>query len=459
MHCMLKTMMMGRFLKREIEDQCMQPLATLKAMKTMLGEEGSQSQVIAIRYRCKGSFGSLLAPFHGGPSLVMYHFLSSKESALDSSNHSKEVERKESHARFRQWFKRGNPFEEDAINGHDFKLKVVEGTSSVGCRFMDIKVEYATSRSKYDEISEIWYRQWLEKHFPKRMQWLSREDGSRVHDDSTVETDCSIDGETYFFPQTMFPSNCVPDNPVPAQSIGSAENTKIEFFGILDNLPHELIHSSILIERFGIRSEYNENPQALIKSLQAKASKSLRVVGTGIKECEAILKFNGAAKNNPSREGAGGWIHNLNRDSVTLYAQGLRNQTNNVAEFEALILGLKLAQGEGIKRILIMGDPNIVINQSWMSGEEKVMESEGPDQALESLEGKEEAPHIPKHRSKWETHHLAKEMVNSLEDRLAEASLPQPPFVKEVVCGPVKKGDGLAKEAVAATPGAEPALC
>eukprot|EP01018_Ginkgo_biloba_P006782 Gb_36739 [translate_table: standard] len=104
--------------------------------------------------------------------------------------------------------------------------------------------------------------------------------------------------------------------------------------------------------------------------------------------------------------------------------------------------------------------------RSWMSGEEKVMESEGLDQALESLAGKEEDPHIPKHRNKWETHLLAKEMVNSLEDRLAgleassheikEASLSQPPFVKEAVCGPVKKGDGLAKEAVATTPGAEP---
>eukprot|EP01018_Ginkgo_biloba_P011055 Gb_40245 [translate_table: standard] len=36
--------------KREIEDQCMQPSATLKATETILGEEGSQSQVITLRH-------------------------------------------------------------------------------------------------------------------------------------------------------------------------------------------------------------------------------------------------------------------------------------------------------------------------------------------------------------------------------------------------------------------------
>eukprot|EP01018_Ginkgo_biloba_P020518 Gb_32393 [translate_table: standard] len=46
----------------------------------------------------------------GAPLLVTYHRPSSKEPALDSSNRSEGVEKKESHAGFSQWFKKGNPF-------------------------------------------------------------------------------------------------------------------------------------------------------------------------------------------------------------------------------------------------------------------------------------------------------------------------------------------------------------
>lgn len=53
----------------------------------------------------------------------------------------------------------------------------------------------------------------------------------------------------------MFPSNCVPDSAIPAND-KEAENLKVEFCGIFDNLPHGISRSPLLIERFGMGSEY-----------------------------------------------------------------------------------------------------------------------------------------------------------------------------------------------------------
>eukprot|EP01018_Ginkgo_biloba_P033254 Gb_16769 [translate_table: standard] len=47
---------------------------------------------------------------------------------------------------------------------------------------------------------------------------------------------------------------------------------------------------------------------------------------------------------------------------MIIYAQGLDHQSNNSAKYEALILGLTLARGEGIGNLRICGDYNLVIN-------------------------------------------------------------------------------------------------
>lgn len=185
--------------------------------------------------------------------------------------------------------------------------QVVEGTSCIGSKFAEADVENLSSRSKNGEIPEIWYSQWREKHLLDRMQRLSWrlsqqqlpfgdretykrtpegmsaylsfsqnhkkkrqvielniesrptdsfiENGPNVQADLTAGTDCSTDEEISFFPETMFPSNCVPDSAIPATN-KEAENPKIEFCGIFDNLPLGVSRSPLLIERFGMGSEY-----------------------------------------------------------------------------------------------------------------------------------------------------------------------------------------------------------
>lgn len=175
--------------------------------------------------------------------------------------------------------------------------QVVDGTSFVGSKFPEAD----------SEIPEIWYSQWHENHLLDRMQRLSWrlaqqqlpfgeqetykrtpegmsaylsfslkhknkrqvielnkgshptdsfiENGSDGPADLTAGTDCSIDEDISFFPETMFLSNCVPDSAIPVHD-KEVENPKGEFFGIFDNLPHGMSRSPLSIERFGMGSEY-----------------------------------------------------------------------------------------------------------------------------------------------------------------------------------------------------------
>ncbi|XP_052190837.1 uncharacterized protein LOC127800328 [Diospyros lotus] len=63
------------------------------------------------------------------------------------------------------------------------------------------------------------------------------------------------DDEMYFFPETMFPFNCVPDSALPLIT-RVEEKHRVEFNGVLDMLPQIMTRSPIMIERLGIRPEY-----------------------------------------------------------------------------------------------------------------------------------------------------------------------------------------------------------
>lgn len=64
-------------------------------------------------------------------------------------------------------------------------------------------------------------------------------------------------------------------------------------------------------------------------------------------------------------EGAGVWIYNLENDPSKGHAYRLNFKcTNNMAEYEALLLGLKLVKRLGAIRVSIMGDSELVIKQS-----------------------------------------------------------------------------------------------
>jgi ribonuclease HI/deoxyadenosine/deoxycytidine kinase len=75
------------------------------------------------------------------------------------------------------------------------------------------------------------------------------------------------------------------------------------------------------------------------------------------------LKFDGASKGNPGQCGAGFVIYKNDEKIYEGKKYVALHNTNNFAEYSALILGLEECVKIGIKRINIMGDSNLVIKQ------------------------------------------------------------------------------------------------
>ena len=74
------------------------------------------------------------------------------------------------------------------------------------------------------------------------------------------------------------------------------------------------------------------------------------------------LEFDGSV--NKLGAGAGIWIHNLHNNHVEGHAYRLNFRcTNNMAEYEALLIGLKLLRVLGATRVSILGDSDPVIQQ------------------------------------------------------------------------------------------------
>jgi ribonuclease HI len=85
---------------------------------------------------------------------------------------------------------------------------------------------------------------------------------------------------------------------------------------------------------------------------------------------EYSLKFDGCSKGNPGPAGAGAVLYKNNEEfwSNSIYVGD--KETNNVAEYNGLVMGLDKATELGIKEILVMGDSELIIKQ--MKGEYKV---------------------------------------------------------------------------------------
>jgi len=74
------------------------------------------------------------------------------------------------------------------------------------------------------------------------------------------------------------------------------------------------------------------------------------------------LNFDGSV--NRLGEGARVWIHNMETNNFEGHAFILNFKcTNNMAEYEALILGLQIVRNLGAKSVSIMGESELIIKQ------------------------------------------------------------------------------------------------
>ncbi|KAF5747316.1 Transcription initiation factor TFIID subunit 8 putative isoform 1 [Tripterygium wilfordii] len=164
-----------------------------------------------------------------------------------------------------------------------------------GVRFGDPEVGNISQRFRNEEFPETWYSQFIEKHRgsrPGRLSFGDRESDKRTPEgmsnylrllkrhkrsrvafnedqhegfgnpvwDNTanIHPSSAFDGtndDVLFFPETMFPLNCVPDTALPVVT-GELDDRKVELCGVLDTLPQVMTRSPVIIERLGIRPEY-----------------------------------------------------------------------------------------------------------------------------------------------------------------------------------------------------------
>ena len=83
------------------------------------------------------------------------------------------------------------------------------------------------------------------------------------------------------------------------------------------------------------------------------------------------LYFDGCSKGNPGPAGAGAVLYDVSRKEVASLASYVGDrETNNVAEYQGLVQGLRMALEHGVQRLHVKGDSQLVIRQ--MRGEYQV---------------------------------------------------------------------------------------
>ena len=108
------------------------------------------------------------------------------------------------------------------------------------------------------------------------------------------------------------------------------------------------------------------NTKIMLPKIKLSDEKSAKI----FPEVEYKLQFDGCSKSNPGIAGAGAVIYKFNDEISTKIQFVGNNETNNVAEYTGLIIGLLDAINLNIKVLVVEGDSMLVIKQ--MKGEYKV---------------------------------------------------------------------------------------
>jgi ribonuclease HI len=128
---------------------------------------------------------------------------------------------------------------------------------------------------------------------------------------------------------------------------------------------------------------------------------------------EWLLMVDGAARGNPGDAGCGAVILDRNGTVVKELSRYLGRATNNVAEYEGLLMGLEALLRLGKKRIRVQSDSQLLVRQ--LNGEYQVK-----DEKLKTLFQK--AMSLLRQFDAYRILHVPREL-NKLADRLANKGI------------------------------------
>jgi len=136
---------------------------------------------------------------------------------------------------------------------------------------------------------------------------------------------------------------------------------------------------------------------------------------------EWLLMVDGAARGNPGEAGCGAVICDADGRIVKELSRYLGRTTNNVAEYEGLLMGLEALLQMGKRRVRVQSDSELLVRQ--LSGQYRVR-----DEKLQPLFARANA--LLRQFKVYRILHIARES-NKLADRLAnqgiDNALKQPP--------------------------------
>lgn len=130
-------------------------------------------------------------------------------------------------------------------------------------------------------------------------------------------------------------------------------------------------------------------------------------------EAEWLLMVDGAARGNPGKAGCGAAICDESGVTVQELSRYLGETTNNVAEYEALLMGLEALIALGKKNIRVQSDSQLMVRQ--LNGQYRVR-----DAKLQLLF--ERARNLLRHFDRCTILHVRRE-ANKLADKLANRGI------------------------------------
>jgi ribonuclease HI len=118
--------------------------------------------------------------------------------------------------------------------------------------------------------------------------------------------------------------------------------------------------------------------ELLVFAADAIAPPPLTAVG------EATIHVDGASIGNPGPAGAGVVIMDGNDKRIAEVCQPLGVATNNVAEYRALIIGLRKASELGVRRVHVRADSELMVKQ--ISGQYRIKDDKLQALSLEAMD-------------------------------------------------------------------------
>jgi len=125
------------------------------------------------------------------------------------------------------------------------------------------------------------------------------------------------------------------------------------------------------------------------------------------------LMVDGAARGNPGEAGCGAAIFDENGAVVKTLSRYLGRATNNVAEYEALLMGLEALLQLGARKIVVQSDSELLVRQ--LNGQYRVK-----DEKLKALF--QRAVTLLRQFDSYRILHVGRE-TNKLADRLANQGI------------------------------------